>query len=111
MLDLQYFAGKNCFLWIGPKPLVIARDPEIIRDVFNKYAIYQKPKSTPLTKLLAQGVVSYEEDKWAKHRKILNPAFHMEKIKVFFIPLFPKSIGYFLAGAKLSVQGVLADPL
>lgn len=83
-MDLQYFAGKNCFIWIGPKPLVFVGEPEIIRDVFNKHALYQKPKSTPLTKLLAQGIVSYEEDKWAKHRKILNPAFHMEKIKVFF---------------------------
>ncbi|TMW98619.1 hypothetical protein EJD97_003790 [Solanum chilense] len=73
--------GKNCFIWIGTKPLVIVGDPEVIRDVFNKHALYQKPKSTPLTKLLAQGIVSYEEDKWAKHRKILNPAFHMEKIK------------------------------
>ncbi|TMW84896.1 hypothetical protein EJD97_024166 [Solanum chilense] len=73
--------GKNCFIWIGPKPMVLVRDAEVIRDVFNKYVLYQKPKPTPLTKLLAQGLASYEEDKWAMHRKILNPAFHMEKIK------------------------------
>ncbi|CAN4103181.1 unnamed protein product [Withania somnifera] len=73
--------GKNSFIWVGPKPMVLVWDPEIIRDVFNKHALYQKPESTPLTKLLAQGVASYEEDKWAMHRKILNPAFHMEKIK------------------------------
>ncbi|MCD9638826.1 hypothetical protein HAX54_022986 [Datura stramonium] len=73
--------GKKCYIWVGPKPLVFVGDPEVIRDVFNKHSLYQKPKATPLTKLLAQGIVSYEEDKWAKHRKILNPAFHMEKIK------------------------------
>ncbi|XP_049414333.1 cytochrome P450 CYP72A219-like isoform X1 [Solanum stenotomum] len=73
--------GKNCFIWVGPKPLVIVGDPELIRDVFNKHALYQKPKYPPQTKLLAKGILSYEDDKWAKHRKILNPAFHMEKIK------------------------------
>lgn len=87
LLDFQNFTGKNSYIWLGPKPLVLVWDPEVIRDVFNKYALYQKPKSTPLTKLLAQGVASYEEDKWAMHRKILNPAFHMEKIKVCFNPL------------------------
>ncbi|KAF3685204.1 11-oxo-beta-amyrin 30-oxidase [Capsicum annuum] len=76
--------GKNCFMWVGPKPMVLVWDPEVIRDVFNKHALYQKPKSTPLTKLLAQGIGSYEEDKWAMHRKILNPAFHTEKIKNMF---------------------------
>ncbi|XP_060189441.1 cytochrome P450 CYP72A219-like isoform X1 [Lycium barbarum] len=79
--------GKICFIWVGPKPMVIVRDPEVIRDVFTKHPVYQKPKSTPLTWLLAQGVASYEEDKWAKHRKILNPAFHMEKIK-HMLPAF-----------------------
>ncbi|KAL3332796.1 hypothetical protein AABB24_033055, partial [Solanum stoloniferum] len=73
--------GKNCFIWVGPKPLVIVGDPEVIRDVFSKHALYQKPKYPPQTKSLAKGILSYEEDKWAKHRKILNPAFHMEKIK------------------------------
>ena len=81
---MKYFTGKNYFIWVGPEHLVIVGDPEVIRDVFNKHAVYQKPKSTPLTKLLEQGILSYEEDKWAKHRKIFNPAFHMEKIKVFF---------------------------
>jgi len=66
--------------------MVLVREAEVIRDVFNKYVLYQKPKSTPITKLLAQGVSSYEEDKWAMHRKILNPAFHMEKIKVCSTP-------------------------
>ncbi|KAJ8567966.1 hypothetical protein K7X08_020688 [Anisodus acutangulus] len=73
--------GKNYFLWVGPRPVVFVRDPEVIRDVFTKHPVYQKPKLTPLTKLLAQGIASYEDDKWTKHRKILNPAFHMEKIK------------------------------
>ncbi|XP_009620491.1 cytochrome P450 CYP72A219-like [Nicotiana tabacum] len=73
--------GKNSFIWLGPNPLVFVRDPDVLKDVLTKHSLYQKPKSTPLTRLLAQGIVSYEEDKWAKHRKILNPAFHMEKIK------------------------------
>ncbi|PHU12573.1 Cytochrome [Capsicum chinense] len=73
--------GKNCFIWFGPKPMVLIWDSEAIRDVLNKYALYHKPDSTPTTKLLAQGISSYEEDKWAMHRKILNPAFHVEKIK------------------------------
>ncbi|XP_070007159.1 cytochrome P450 CYP72A219-like [Nicotiana sylvestris] len=79
--------GKNCFVWLGPNPLVFVREPEVIKDVLTRHALYQKPKSTPLTRLLAQGIVSYEEDKWAKHRKILNPAFHMEKIK-HMLPAF-----------------------
>ncbi|MCD9641564.1 hypothetical protein HAX54_027792 [Datura stramonium] len=78
--------GKNCFIWVGPKPLVL----EVIKDVLTKYAVYQKPKSTPLSKLLAQGTISYDEDKWAKHRRILNPAFHMEKIKNM-LPVFHSS--------------------
>ena len=58
--------------------------PGQIKDVFTKISDFQKPKTNPLTRLLETGVINYEGEKWAKHRKIINPAFHMEKLKVIY---------------------------
>jgi cytochrome P450 len=59
-------------------------DPEMIRDVFNKMYDFQKPNANPLGKLLANGLASHEGEQWSKHRKIINPAFHIEKLKESF---------------------------
>ena len=75
-------AGKNYFIWMGPKPVVNIMDPELIRDVFLKYNAFRKPPPHPLGKLLATGLVTLEGEQWTKHRKIINPAFHLEKLKV-----------------------------
>nr|QWX38539.1 secologanin synthase 4 [Ophiorrhiza pumila] len=82
--------GKKSFLWFGPKPLVLIMDSGLIKEVTQKIQVFQKPKSNPLAKFLATGVVSYEGDKWAKQRKVLNPAFHMEKLKLM-LPAFDQS--------------------
>ncbi|KAL3364425.1 hypothetical protein AABB24_013273 [Solanum stoloniferum] len=79
--------GKKCFIWLGPKPQVIIMDPELIKEVLSKTYLYQKPGGNPFAALLVQGLATYEEDKWAKHRKIINPAFHLEKIK-HMLPAF-----------------------
>lgn len=82
--SLDCVSGHNSFMWLGPKPAVFILEPELVKEVMVKYTIFQKPHSNALTKLLAEGLVSYEGHKWTKHRKIITPAFHVEKLKVKF---------------------------
>ncbi|CAK8534865.1 unnamed protein product [Lathyrus sativus] len=82
--------GKNSFVWFGPTPRVIITDPELIKDVFNKNDDFQKPNMNPLVTLLVNGLVHLEGEQWSKHRKIINPAFHFEKLKIM-LPSFYKS--------------------
>jgi cytochrome P450 len=69
-------------MWFGPTPRVNIMNPEQLKDVLSKISNFQKIGGTPLTKLLVSGLAQYEAEKWAKHRKIINPAFHLEKLKV-----------------------------
>lgn len=76
-------AGKRCFVWVGPTPRVLIMDPEMVKEIFNKNFIYPKAQPHPLYKLFLGGLPSVEGDTWAKHRRLLNPAFRIEKLKVF----------------------------
>ena len=67
---------------MGPVPTVLITEHELIRDVFTRMNLFKKPKLNYLVEILFSGLVRYEGEKWAKHRKIVNPAFHMEKLKV-----------------------------
>ncbi|KAI3519043.1 hypothetical protein L1887_08019 [Cichorium endivia] len=73
--------GKNFIIWMGWKPTVSIMDPDLIKDVFVKSNDFQKLEPNPVSKFIATGLVAYEGDQWAKHRKLINPAFHMEKLK------------------------------
>jgi len=84
--------GRNFITWMGWRPRVTFMDPELIKEVLTKINDFQKPRSNPLGRLLATGLVSYEGDQWVKHRKIINPAFHVEKLKNM-VPAFHISCG------------------
>lgn len=73
--------GKNSFVWFGPVPCINIMEPQMIKEIMIKYEEFQKPNTNPLAKMLVKGLVAYEGEKWAKHRKIINPAFHLEKLK------------------------------
>ncbi|XP_074311191.1 cytochrome P450 72A397-like [Silene latifolia] len=83
--------GQNCFTWMGPVPVINITQPELIREVFTRMNEFRKPSTNPLIRLLAPGLVSLEGEKWAMHRKLINPAFHMEKLKLM-LPAFRGSV-------------------
>ncbi|KAK4398164.1 cytochrome [Sesamum angolense] len=78
--------GENCFIWFGPKPAALISDPEMIKEIMSKNYVFEKI-SSPFDQLLGKGVAAYEGDKWEKHRRLINPAFHLEKLK-HMVPSF-----------------------
>jgi len=60
-------------------------DPEAIKEVLNMMNDFPKPILNPLAKFLITGLVDLEGEKWSKHRKIINPAFNIIKLKVFLL--------------------------
>ncbi|VFR02336.1 unnamed protein product [Cuscuta campestris] len=60
--------GRNCYVWMGPRPMVLITDPGLIKEVLNKPYLFQKPRTNPLVGKLVQGLASYEKDQWEKHR-------------------------------------------
>ncbi|KAJ0974988.1 hypothetical protein J5N97_016953 [Dioscorea zingiberensis] len=74
--------GKLSIIWYGKNPRIIIQDVELIKEVLaNKNGNFLKPLLNPLQRLLAEGVSLVEGDKWVQHRNILNPAFHLAKLK------------------------------
>ncbi|GMH09873.1 hypothetical protein Nepgr_011714 [Nepenthes gracilis] len=74
--------GRDSFAWVGTRPWLILMDLESVKEVLTKYDEYQKPNDiNPILRLLVQGLLAHEGEKWAKHRKVISPAFHMEKLK------------------------------
>ncbi|KAL4184712.1 hypothetical protein AMTRI_Chr10g2500 [Amborella trichopoda] len=79
--------GDNFLSWVGPKPQLFIREPELIREILNnKNGDYQKPEMNRITeKLLGDGLASTNnEKKWAFHRKMANKAFNAEGVKGMF---------------------------
>ncbi|KAF7836592.1 putative secologanin synthase [Senna tora] len=76
--------GKDSFIWFGPTPSLNIMNPENIKTVLTNMGDFSKRRENPLTSYLLTGVFTMENQKWAKHRKIINPAFHLEKLKVLY---------------------------
>ena len=81
--SLVNFSGKVSLSWIETRPRLIIGDPELIRLILvDKNGDFVKPPLNPLVHILQLGVTTLEGERWAKRRRVITPAFHLEKLKV-----------------------------
>ncbi|KAL5537516.1 hypothetical protein UlMin_046218 [Ulmus minor] len=75
--------GATFLVWFGPTGRLTVSDPDLIREIFtSKSEFYEKNEAHPLIKQLeGDGLLSLKGEKWAHHRKIIGPTFHMENLK------------------------------
>ncbi|KAJ4975422.1 hypothetical protein NE237_000528 [Protea cynaroides] len=84
--------SKRSAFWSGTTPTLFIMDPDLIRDILsNKFGDFGLVRKNPLGKLFVTGLATYEGEKWDKHRRIINPAFHMEKLKRMFSTFYTSS--------------------
>jgi cytochrome P450 len=78
---------------------VIVNDPKLVREILaNKLGHFQKRKHDGIVRRLASGLVNHEGEKWAAHRKLISPAFHLEKLKVTALTVKTVYASLFLDG-------------
>ncbi|XP_022734223.1 cytochrome P450 CYP749A22-like [Durio zibethinus] len=89
--------GKNFLYWNGPQAHLVVTEPELVKEILNnKDGAYPKPETEGYwKKLLGNGLVSSSGEKWVKHRKLANYAFHAESLKGM-IPAMISSVGMML---------------
>ncbi|XP_043723687.1 cytochrome P450 734A1-like [Telopea speciosissima] len=85
--------GATFLVWFGPTARLTVSDPDLIREIFAfKSEFYEKNDSHPLIKQLeGDGLLSLKGAKWAHHRKIIQPTFYMENLKLL-IPVMGKKV-------------------
>ncbi|KAL9326255.1 hypothetical protein ACSQ67_006900 [Phaseolus vulgaris] len=85
--------GATFLVWFGPTVRLTVSDPDLIREIFtSKSEFYEKNEAPPLVKQLeGDGLLSLKGEKWAHHRRIISPTFHMENLKLL-IPVMATSV-------------------
>ncbi|KAH6775514.1 hypothetical protein C2S52_013075 [Perilla frutescens var. hirtella] len=73
--------GQKSFIWFGPSPRLNVTDPALIKEILWRPDVFEKPFPEKGRILMGGGLIFLEGDKWAKHRKIANHAFHVDKLK------------------------------
>ncbi|WP_190811121.1 cytochrome P450 [Flagellimonas sp. S3867] len=68
--------------------VIFSRDPELVKQVLKKkHRFYSKSKLQiqDLAKYIGNGLLTSEGDHWRTHRRMIQPAFHMKKLKGLFV--------------------------
>ncbi|MCO5608312.1 hypothetical protein L7F22_062518 [Adiantum nelumboides] len=75
--------GEHFVYWFGFQARYILKDPEQAKELLStKSGHFRKLRGRPESKDLGgNGLVALHGEKWAQHRRIINPAFFLDKLK------------------------------
>ncbi|OMO72109.1 Cytochrome P450 [Corchorus olitorius] len=82
--------GKNYLSWGGDIAQLYITEPELVKEILkNSERIFPKRTSRErkrnqdniLVKIIGNGIIAAEGEKWAKQRKLANYVFHGESLK------------------------------
>ncbi|WRX14261.1 Cytochrome P450 - like 10 [Theobroma cacao] len=75
--------GKNYLTWQGIRPQLVITEVELVKEVLrNSEGAFRKKKAEDfIHKIIGDGLVATEGEKWARQRKLANHAFHGESLK------------------------------
>ncbi|KAF0911983.1 hypothetical protein E2562_012794, partial [Oryza meyeriana var. granulata] len=76
--------GAPFLYWIGPQPRICVSDYDLVKQILsNKYGHFVKNDAHPvILSIIGKGLVLVEGTDWVRHRRVLSPAFAMDKLKM-----------------------------
>lgn len=80
-------AGQTYVYWFGDTPDVFIGDVDMVRQVLsNRMGLFLKnPMNEHFARLLAKGLPLIDGDNWKRHRKVIHPAFNVDKLKMLAV--------------------------
>ncbi|KZV51847.1 hypothetical protein F511_06890 [Dorcoceras hygrometricum] len=74
--------GRISLSWHERSPQLLVADPGLVKLIFSERdGHFRKAPLNPLVDLLTLGLSTLEGDQWARRRRLITPAFHLEKIQ------------------------------
>ncbi|CAO2180020.1 unnamed protein product [Urochloa humidicola] len=79
--------GKTFLYWFGALPTICVADIDLVKQVLaERTGLFPKNyKNANLEALLGKGLVLTNGEDWKRHRKVVHPAFNLEKLKAMSV--------------------------
>ena len=77
-------SGKTFLFWFGALPTLCVADVDLVKQVLaERTGLFPKNYlNANLEVLLGKGLVLVNGEDWKRYRKVVHPAFNLEKLKV-----------------------------